>query len=89
MSSAHPLLLRAGRLLWGWKSMSVITVPVKTGSNPIKYPTYPGAVVFMRAPGFESFKAKDRPFHYVADIDTKRYSFAVRQVRKDRVPPGQ
>jgi hypothetical protein len=59
------------------------------GSNPIKYPTYPGAVVVMRAPGFESFKAKDRPFHYVADIDTKRYSFAVRQVRKSSLPPGQ
>mmetsp|Transcript_35987 Transcript_35987/g.49963 ORF Transcript_35987/g.49963 Transcript_35987/m.49963 type:complete len:224 (+) Transcript_35987:76-747(+) len=53
----------------------------RAGSNPKKMPTYPGAVTFMRAPGFEGFKAKDRPFHYVADIDETRYSFAVRQVR--------
>mmetsp|Transcript_25805 Transcript_25805/g.48979 ORF Transcript_25805/g.48979 Transcript_25805/m.48979 type:complete len:227 (-) Transcript_25805:250-930(-) len=58
----------------------------REGSNPKKYPTYPGAVVFMRAPGFECSKAKDRPFHYVADIEAMRYSFAVRQVRADRLP---
>eukprot|EP00959_Pyramimonas_sp_CCMP1952_P204514 4276581-Pyramimonas_sp.AAC.1 len=60
-----------------------------TGTNPKKYNTFPGAVILMRAPGFEHTKAKDRPFHFVADIECMRYSYAVRQVRQDRVPPGQ
>mmetsp|Transcript_357 Transcript_357/g.825 ORF Transcript_357/g.825 Transcript_357/m.825 type:complete len:232 (+) Transcript_357:176-871(+) len=61
----------------------------RAGTNPKRYNTYPGAVILMRAPGFEHSKAKDRPFHYVADIESLRYSYAVRQVRADRVPPGQ
>lgn len=37
----------------------------------------PGKVVFLRAPGF--FGSKDRPFHFVTDIQETRYTFGLRQ----------
>mmetsp|Transcript_12044 Transcript_12044/g.20367 ORF Transcript_12044/g.20367 Transcript_12044/m.20367 type:complete len:227 (-) Transcript_12044:24-704(-) len=61
----------------------------RAGTKPTRYNTFPGAVILMRAPGFENYKAKDRPFHYVGDIETMRYSYAVRQVRRESLPPGQ
>lgn len=36
----------------------------------------PGSVVFMRAPGLEN--CDERPFHFLTDIRTKRYSIGLR-----------
>ena len=47
------------------------------GSNEID--ASPGNVVLMRAPGFLS--TKERPFHYVSDIQERRYVFGLRQKR--------
>ncbi|MBI2486575.1 MAG: hypothetical protein HYW01_06385 [Deltaproteobacteria bacterium] len=40
----------------------------------------PGKVVFLRAPGF--FGSKDRPFHFVTDIQETRYTFGLRQKKR-------
>ncbi len=36
----------------------------------------PGSVLFMRAPGFAN--RDERPFHYLADVSTERYSIGLR-----------
>jgi hypothetical protein len=50
----------------------------RSGRAAKEIDAFPGYVILMRAPGF--FGAEDdRPFHYVTDIPTKRYSFGLRQ----------
>jgi len=49
----------------------------RSGTNPIEIDTTPGHVILMRAPGF--LANDDRPFHYVTDIQSTRYSFGLRQ----------
>lgn len=49
----------------------------RSGTNSIEIDTTPGHVIFMRAPGFSA--NGDRPFHYVTDIRSTRYSFGLRQ----------
>jgi hypothetical protein len=43
----------------------------------------PGNVIFLRAPGFRW--EKERPFHFVSDIEDERYSFTLRQKRDSSV----
>ena len=49
----------------------------RQGTNAVEIATKPGNVIFLRAPGFLS--SKSRPFHYVANIRSMRYSFSLRQ----------
>jgi hypothetical protein len=49
----------------------------RQGTNAVKIATKPGNVIFLRAPGFLS--SENRPFHYVANIRSMRYSFSLRQ----------
>ncbi|PSB13105.1 hypothetical protein C7B61_11150 [filamentous cyanobacterium CCP1] len=53
----------------------------RQGTNSVQIDTTPGHVVFMRAPGFMG--TNDRPFHYVTDIRSTRYSLGLRQRRSD------
>jgi hypothetical protein len=53
----------------------------RSGSTAREIDTAPGTVVLMRAPGFSG--AKDRPFHYVTDIQETRYTFGLRQKRTE------
>ncbi|HAG83325.1 MAG TPA: hypothetical protein DCL61_19820 [Cyanobacteria bacterium UBA12227] len=49
----------------------------RQGTNAVQIATKPGNVIFLRAPGFLS--SQNRPFHYVANIRSIRYSFSLRQ----------
>lgn len=49
----------------------------RQGTNSIAIDTTPGNVIFMKAPGF--LGSDDRPFHYVTNIQSTRYSFGLRQ----------
>jgi hypothetical protein len=49
----------------------------RSGTGSIAIDTTPGHVIFLRAPGF--LGSSDRPFHYVSEIQSKRYSFGLRQ----------
>lgn len=49
----------------------------RQGTNSIEVDSTPGHVIFLRAPGLMGLS--DRPFHYVTDIQTTRYSFGLRQ----------
>ena len=49
----------------------------RLGTNPVQITTKPGNVIFLRAPGF--LASQNRPFHYVANIRSTRYSFSLRQ----------
>ena len=49
----------------------------RQGTNAVEIATKPGNVIFLRTPGFLS--SKSRPFHYVANIRSMRYSFSLRQ----------
>ena len=49
----------------------------RSGRDPQEIETTPGNVIFMRAPGFLGLQ--ERPFHYVTNIQSTRYSFSLRQ----------
>lgn len=51
----------------------------RSGRDATEIDSSPGNVICLRAPGFND--SVDRPFHYVANIDQTRYTFALRQVR--------
>lgn len=59
--------------------------PDRSGSGSREVAASPGDVVLLKAPGF--LGSRDRPFHYVADIQTVRYTLGLRQddtVAQDR-----
>jgi hypothetical protein len=49
----------------------------RSGKDARKVDASPGNVVLLRAPGF--FRSRDRPFHFVTDIQETRYTFGLRQ----------
>lgn len=49
----------------------------RSGSNAKAIDSSPGSVIFLKAPGF--MDSPERPFHYVNDIQTTRYTFGLRQ----------
>jgi len=49
----------------------------RQGTNAVRLDTTPGNVIFLRAPGF--FDKSDRPFHYLTNIRSTRYSLGLRQ----------
>lgn len=49
----------------------------RSGSQARVIDSSPGSVIFLRAPGFSN--SAERPFHYVSDIQTTRYTFGLRQ----------
>jgi len=57
----------------------------RAGTNPIEIDASPGNVVLMRASGFRGINDRlattdeIRPFHFVTDIQTQRYTFTLRQ----------
>ena len=48
----------------------------REGSAAREIPAPPGYLILMRAPDFAN--RKDRPFHYLTDITSERYSFGIR-----------
>lgn len=54
----------------------------RAGNAPREISAPPGNVILMRAPGF--LAAGERPFHYVADIQDTRLTFALRQTRQTK-----
>ena len=48
----------------------------REGNGAHEIPAPAGHVILMRAPGFAS--RKDRPFHFLSDITSERYSFGIR-----------
>lgn len=51
----------------------------RSGRKAVEIDAAPGNVILMRAPGF--LREDRRPFHYVCEISTARYSFGLRQLR--------
>ncbi len=57
----------------------------RAGNYPIEIDASPGNVLLMRAPGFYGVENRlaeideIRPFHFIADIQSQRYTFALRQ----------
>jgi hypothetical protein len=49
----------------------------RQGSNAVPLDTTPGNVIFLRAPGF--LNTSVRPFHYLTNIRSTRYSLGLRQ----------
>ncbi|MBD3884471.1 hypothetical protein IFO70_22270 [Phormidium tenue FACHB-886] len=49
----------------------------RQGSNAVQLDTTPGNVIFLRAPGF--LNAQVRPFHFLTNIRSTRYSLGLRQ----------
>ncbi len=49
----------------------------RCGNNAKAIDSSPGSVIFFKAPGF--MNSPERPFHYVNDIQTNRYTFGLRQ----------
>jgi hypothetical protein len=49
----------------------------RSGKDSKEIHASPGHVILLRAPGF--IGSRDRPFHYVTDIQETRYTFALRQ----------
>jgi hypothetical protein len=49
----------------------------RQGTNAVQLDTTPGNVIFLRAPGF--LKAQVRPFHFLTNIRSTRYSLGLRQ----------
>ena len=50
----------------------------RAGNDAKEIDASPGNVIIMKAPGF--LGKKERPFHYVTDIQETRYIFGLRQV---------
>lgn len=48
----------------------------RSGAGAREIANAPGDMVIMRAPGFQG--SKERPFHYLADIQSTRYVFGLR-----------
>ncbi len=48
----------------------------REGNGAREIPAPAGHVILMRAPGFAN--RKDRPFHFLSDITSERYSFGIR-----------
>ena len=48
----------------------------RSGSGAREVAWRPGDLLLMRAPGFAG--RKDRPFHYLSDIASERYSIGLR-----------
>jgi len=55
----------------------------RSGRDSVEIEANPGNAILMRAPGF--LGSDFRPFHYVADIKDRRYSFGLRQLREKGV----
>ncbi len=51
----------------------------RSGAGAIEIDASPGNVILMRAPGLMGTGSKERPFHYVTDIEETRYTFGLRQ----------
>lgn len=51
----------------------------RSGSNAREIEAPPGHVILMRAPGFQG--STGRPFHFLSDIQERRFSFGLRQKR--------
>jgi hypothetical protein len=49
----------------------------RLGSNAKTIDSSPGNVIFLKAPGF--MNSLERPFHYVNDIQTTKFTFGLRQ----------
>lgn len=49
----------------------------RSGTNAKELDSSPGNVIFLKAPGF--MNSVKRPFHFVNDIQTLRYTFGLRQ----------
>jgi hypothetical protein len=49
----------------------------RQGTNPVELDTTPGTAIFLRAPGF--LDAAVRPFHFLTNIRSTRYSLGFRQ----------
>ncbi|MDV2997102.1 MAG: hypothetical protein N4J56_006807 [Chroococcidiopsis sp. SAG 2025] len=49
----------------------------RCGSNAQAIDSHPGSVLFLRAPGF--MNSPQRPFHYVNEIQSVRYTYGLRQ----------
>ena len=49
----------------------------RSGRDSKEIDASPGHVILLKAPGF--IGSRDRPFHYVTDIQETRYTFALRQ----------
>lgn len=49
----------------------------RSGKDATEIDASPGNVILLRAPGFLS--SRDRPFHYITDIQETRYTFGLRQ----------
>jgi len=49
----------------------------RQGTNAVRLNTTPGNVIFLRAPGFHG--RSDRPFHYLTNVRSPRYSLGLRQ----------
>jgi hypothetical protein len=47
------------------------------GDDAIEISSNEGNVIILRAPGF--LKSKQRPFHFIKDIEEERYTFGLRQ----------
>ncbi|WP_088892472.1 hypothetical protein [Leptolyngbya ohadii] len=54
----------------------------RQGTHAVPLDTTPGNVIFLRAPGF--LNASVRPFHFVMDIRSTRYSLGLRQRIENR-----
>lgn len=57
------------------------TCPDRSGKESIEIDATPGNVILMRAPGF--LGQRQRPFHFVSDIQSTRYVFGLRQKLQD------
>jgi hypothetical protein len=57
------------------------------GAREIACP--PGGMILMRAPGALSDRRPDRPFHFVADIEARRYTVGIRHDSRDPAPVGR
>ena len=51
----------------------------RSGRDSVEIDASPGNVILVRAPGF--LFSKERPFHYVNNIQERRYVFGLRQKR--------
>lgn len=51
----------------------------RSGRQSQEIPASAGDAILMKAPGFQGMPACDRPFHYVTQIRTTRYTLGLRQ----------
>lgn len=53
----------------------------RSGRQSREVPAAAGDAILMKAPGFQGMPARTRPFHYVTQISTTRYTLGLRQHR--------